>query len=316
MNGPAPDDRLDLTADLAFQQAENEAIARHPDFVARCEDASRERRPAPPAPRGYRRALEAAHALLPRSCGTCSACCWAYDVPEFDKGARCWCPKLDAGRCTVYATRPNACLEFACDWLRGRLPDWASPLATGLVSRLVPVQALSQVFLGPLPVIAELSETSAGAAGSAPGARLVELLQHEGFTVRLTTADGAIRLLQRDEGPIGYDPAALPTWLFTCDDGTHRLRARPEVTTATAPRFDGDDLDDWFADHVEAASGDPRPLEVVRDELAARIAAEFVARLSGLDHLDPQACREVVAAARGVAEGFLDGLLGADLAED
>ena len=312
MSHPAPDDRLDITADLAFQDVENAAIAEHPDFVAACDEASREHRPAPPAPPAYRQALEDGHALLPRSCGTCNACCWAYDVPEFDKGPRCTCPKLADGLCTVYPDRPNACLEFACDWLRGRLPEWASPEATGLISRLVPVQSLSQIFLCPFPVIAELSETRAQAiAEGEQGPALVALLQRDGLIVRLTTHDGAIRLLLPDAAPIDFDPTRLPTWLFTpAPDGEgHRLAAGTGVVVPEAPRFDGDALDTWFDEHVESASNDPRPLEVVRDELARRIAKEFVRRLSGIDRLGAEGRRAVRDAAIGVAEVFLDGLV-------
>jgi hypothetical protein len=39
-----------------------------------------------------------------------------------------WCrhARKSAG-CAIYATRPAACREFECSWLKGYLPQWARP---------------------------------------------------------------------------------------------------------------------------------------------------------------------------------------------
>lgn len=58
---------------------------------------------------------------MPRTCGTCSACCRWPSVPEINKPARTPCPNLGEGgyKCTIYADRPETCVNYQCSWLRG-----------------------------------------------------------------------------------------------------------------------------------------------------------------------------------------------------
>lgn len=66
-------------------------------------------------------------------CGSCTACCRVYAIPSLDKPAGKWCDHCAIGKgCTVYETRPELCVEFACLWLqshqRGQgLPEEARP---------------------------------------------------------------------------------------------------------------------------------------------------------------------------------------------
>jgi len=51
-------------------------------------------------------------------CGTCTACCRVYAIPEFDKPAGPWCKHCDVGKgCRIYDTRPERCVGFECLWL-------------------------------------------------------------------------------------------------------------------------------------------------------------------------------------------------------
>ncbi len=58
---------------------------------------------------------------MPRSCGTCSACCRWPSVAEIDKPAREPCRFLgkQGYRCTIYSDRPEACSAYHCTWIRG-----------------------------------------------------------------------------------------------------------------------------------------------------------------------------------------------------
>ena len=51
-------------------------------------------------------------------CGTCTACCRVYAIPDFAKPAGKWCDHCAVGKgCKIYATRPKRCVDFKCLWL-------------------------------------------------------------------------------------------------------------------------------------------------------------------------------------------------------
>jgi hypothetical protein len=55
---------------------------------------------------------------MTNNCGTCTACCRVYSIPEFNKPAGKWCDKCTVGKgCNIYETRPTRCAEFECLWL-------------------------------------------------------------------------------------------------------------------------------------------------------------------------------------------------------
>jgi hypothetical protein len=52
------------------------------------------------------------------NCGTCTACCRVFEIPEIKKAAGTWCEHCAIGRgCTIYEDRPQMCAEFSCLWL-------------------------------------------------------------------------------------------------------------------------------------------------------------------------------------------------------
>ena len=54
-------------------------------------------------------------------CGSCTACCRVYAIPELHKPAGTWCQHCDIGKsCKVYATRPERCATFECLWLQSQ----------------------------------------------------------------------------------------------------------------------------------------------------------------------------------------------------
>lgn len=56
---------------------------------------------------------------LPRSCGSCSACCFALGVRQIDKPVFTRCSHACAAGCAIYETRPDPCRVYRCAWLDG-----------------------------------------------------------------------------------------------------------------------------------------------------------------------------------------------------
>lgn len=58
---------------------------------------------------------------MDNKCGTCTACCRVYAIPEFNKPAGKWCEHCAIGKgCKIYATRPPRCVEYECFWLQSQ----------------------------------------------------------------------------------------------------------------------------------------------------------------------------------------------------
>jgi hypothetical protein len=54
-------------------------------------------------------------------CGSCTACCRVYAIPEIRKPAGTWCTHCAIGEgCKVYEARPTLCVEFKCLWLQSQ----------------------------------------------------------------------------------------------------------------------------------------------------------------------------------------------------
>jgi hypothetical protein len=55
-------------------------------------------------------------------CGSCTACCRVFAIPETSKPAGKWCDKCNIGKgCTIYETRPARCVDYECIWLQAKL---------------------------------------------------------------------------------------------------------------------------------------------------------------------------------------------------
>lgn len=64
-------------------------------------------------------------------CGTCTACCRVYNIPELAKPANKWCDHCDVGHgCQIYQQRPQVCRDYSCMWLQSQ--DSPVPLAPEL----------------------------------------------------------------------------------------------------------------------------------------------------------------------------------------
>jgi hypothetical protein len=55
---------------------------------------------------------------MTNACGTCTACCRIFEIPELSKPAGKWCDHCAIGRgCQIYDNRPARCADFECLWL-------------------------------------------------------------------------------------------------------------------------------------------------------------------------------------------------------
>jgi hypothetical protein len=71
-----------------------------------------------------------------RSCGSCTACCKTLPVddPQLTKPKNTWCANCKPGKgCSIYSSRPKACADFRCEWLKGRGTDAERPDRTKVV---------------------------------------------------------------------------------------------------------------------------------------------------------------------------------------
>ena len=63
-------------------------------------------------------------------CGSCTACCRVYAIPELKKPAGKWCDHCAIGTgCKVYEARPALCVDFQCLWLMSQSKDTPLPAA-------------------------------------------------------------------------------------------------------------------------------------------------------------------------------------------
>jgi hypothetical protein len=56
-----------------------------------------------------------------RRCGPCTACCTVLGVGELEKESFKKCCHLGDG-CKIYASRPQSCRNWSCNWLLGQEP--------------------------------------------------------------------------------------------------------------------------------------------------------------------------------------------------
>ncbi len=58
---------------------------------------------------------------MTNKCGSCSACCRVYAIPQLQKSAHDWCKHCVIGEsCKIYEARPQVCVEFECMWLQSQ----------------------------------------------------------------------------------------------------------------------------------------------------------------------------------------------------
>lgn len=75
-------------------------------------------------------------AALGKTCGPCTLCCAVLDIVELNKPPGPLCAHCTAGPgCAVYATRPQVCRDFECEWLMSR--DLPRPFRPDLIGTIL-----------------------------------------------------------------------------------------------------------------------------------------------------------------------------------
>jgi len=66
-------------------------------------------------------------------CGSCTACCRVFAIPELEKPAGKWCQHCAIGNgCKVYDARPEVCVQFECLWLQSQKREPAEQMPAAL----------------------------------------------------------------------------------------------------------------------------------------------------------------------------------------
>lgn len=127
-----------------------------------------------------------------RTCGTCTACCKVYDVPN-DAGGFIsregeWCSFCAIGEgCTVYTMRPKACVDYDCMWRMGFFGDDERPDK----SKIVVALSTGYTADGTPGDMWQLNETTNGAGDTKRCKKLMrELFKICPLQVGLARADG------------------------------------------------------------------------------------------------------------------------------
>jgi hypothetical protein len=92
------------------------------------------------------------HLVDGRECGSCTACCDVFDVPELDKPNYVRCSYCTDFGCGIYETRPEVCRTYFCLWRRiDAMPDLARPDRIGIVFSIVtghmPVSPFERLYI-------------------------------------------------------------------------------------------------------------------------------------------------------------------------
>lgn len=87
---------------------------------------------------------------MPRSCGSCTACCTLLSIPELQKPEATKCSHQCQWGCGIYGERPESCRVFECLWLQGALGRKYKPDECGLM-----VSMMYKTKWGDLPAIYE-----------------------------------------------------------------------------------------------------------------------------------------------------------------
>jgi len=136
-----------------------------------------------------------------RTCGTCTACCKAYDVPNdvggFISREGEWCTFCKIGKgCTIYTTRPKTCVDYECLWLMGLFADVDRPDHSKVIAAL----GTGYTEDGSPADMWQLNETTHGAGDNTRCMRLVSVLhQVANLPTGLARNDGTKDVLEDGE---------------------------------------------------------------------------------------------------------------------
>lgn len=125
---------------------------------------------------------------MPRTCGSCTACCHSLVIEELDKPAFTACGHACASGCNAYEQRPGSCRNFRCLWLDGHLAEEDRPDKLGVI-----FTTAHDERVGPHPMIVEYTP---GMADDPAIREAVERLTEKSPVLVLTPAGGTFHPAQ------------------------------------------------------------------------------------------------------------------------
>ncbi len=132
------------------------------------------------------------------ACGTCTACCKVYSIPEMKKPAGPWCGYCTVGEgCRIYAERPKRCKEFECIWLESQRRE--DPLEH-LDPALRPDRCKTVFVSTSNPRVISATIMRAGAHREPMVADLIRFMTHDGFGVAVGTPGAMTTTLITSQG--------------------------------------------------------------------------------------------------------------------
>ncbi len=109
--------------------------------------------------------------MTERTCGGCTACCKTHMVLSIEKPPLTWCGSCVKGKgCGIYASRPEECAAFTCQWLMGFGADIERPDKVRIVVDFSRNPVLDNVL------VAQLWEVSSDALKSDFATRTIQQL--------------------------------------------------------------------------------------------------------------------------------------------
>ena len=124
-------------------------------------------------------------------CGSCTACCTIFEIPEIEKKAGVPCTNLCTQGCAIHEGRPTTCRKYFCVWRDPmaqalHMPEWACPNQTGLIINSMGTDLMNHRVIA--------FETYEGASREYWGDRLVQWLVRKHFLVAVQWRNKIVRL--------------------------------------------------------------------------------------------------------------------------
>jgi Fe-S-cluster containining protein len=131
-------------------------------------------------------------------CGSCAACCTAFNIPVLEKPEGQPCQHLCETGCSIYRNRPDVCREYSCAWLTLGGDQTFRPNAVNLLCHVNTFQCYVNTFEPiSLPRI-QVLELTEGAAATEDGRAWIS------------------RLLEWKHSEVDETPYSLPVCVGHC----------------------------------------------------------------------------------------------------
>lgn len=137
-----------------------------------------------------------------RQCGSCSACCYTYEIEEMKKPEHKWCKYALKGRgCSVYSKRLDVCKNFRCSWLNGFEAKDLRPDKSRFVMNFINPDEWS------LGTMFHMNEFISGALQEPVVERIIDHFTKENMSIVLTYRNGKKKVIFKLDYWLGLNDA-------------------------------------------------------------------------------------------------------------